>query len=166
MRLATAIATLFGLGRLKPGPGTWASAAAVAAGVGIHGLGSFPLLALATVAVAGLGWWAVGAALPAFADKDPAEIVIDEVAGQWLTLLAPSFGFWMMGLDSGNFPWPGWLGAFLAFRLFDIWKPWLVGRADRVPGATGVMLDDLVAGVLAAVLVMAAAGLAHGVFMR
>ena len=166
MPAATLIATLFGIGRLKPGPGTWASAVAVAAGVVIHGFGSFPLLLAATLAVTLSGWWAVGAALPGFGRDDPSEIVIDEVAGQWLALLAPSFGFWMMGLDSWHFPYPGWLGAFLSFRLFDIWKPWLVGRADRMPGATGVMLDDLVAGLFAAVTVMAAAGLAHGLLMR
>lgn len=166
MKIATAIATLFGIGHLRPAPGTWGSAAAVLAGLGLHRLGSFPLLALATVAVTALAWWAIDRALPDIGRDDPAEIVIDEVAGQWLTLLAPSFGFWMMGLDPSRFPWPGWVGAFLAFRLFDIWKPWLVGRADRVPGAFGVLLDDLVAGVFGAILVLLAAGLAHGVLMR
>lgn len=166
MSAAKAIATLFGIGYLKPAPGTWGSAVAVAAGVGLHGLGSFPLLLAATVAVTGLGWWATARALPEFPQDDPSEIVIDEVAGQWLCLLAPSFGFWMMGLDSWRFPYPGWLGAFLAFRLFDIWKPWWVGRMDAMGGARGVMLDDLVAGVFGGLTVMAAAAFAHGVLMR
>ena len=89
--------------------------------------------------------------------------MIDEVAGQWLALCAPSFGFWMAGLDPWNFPYPGWVSAFVLFRLFDIWKPWLVGWADRKGGAVGVMLDDVIAGVFAAILTMVFAGLYHGV---
>jgi len=57
------------------------------------------------------------------------------------------------------------VAAFLFFRLFDIWKPWLVGRADARPGWQGVMLDDLWAGVFAGVATLAAAGLAHGLLM-
>lgn len=166
MSAARRVATVGGVGYLRPASGTWASALAVALGVLIHGIGSFPLLLAATVAVTVAGFWAVKAALPAMASSDPSEIVIDEVAGQWIALLAPSFGFWMMGLDSWRFPYPGWLGAFLAFRLFDIWKPWIVGRADRRGDAVGVMLDDLLAGLLAGILVMVLAGLAHGVLMR
>lgn len=166
MNAARLVATGFGLGYIPIAPGTWASLAAVAVGVVIHGIGSFPLLLLATVIAILAGWWSIRTALPEMGGSDPSEIVIDEVAGQWLTLLAPSFGFWMMGLDSWRFPYPGWLGAFLAFRLFDIWKPWLVGRADRRGDAFGVLLDDLIAGVFAAVLVMALAALAHGVLMR
>ena len=97
--------------------------------------------------------------------EDPSEIVIDEVAGQWIALLAPSFGFWMMGLDTWNFPYPGWVGAFLLFRLFDIWKPWLVGRADRRHDPVGVMLDDIWAGIFAGIGTMLLAGIAHGVLM-
>ena len=72
----------------------------------------------------------------------------------------------MAGLDGWNFPWPGWVGAFVLFRLFDIWKPGPVGWADRRSGTAGVMLDDLIAGVLAGLGVIAAAGLYHGVLMR
>ena len=62
-------------------------------------------------------------------------------------------------------PWPGWVAAFLFFRLFDIWKPWLVGRADRRGDAAGVMLDDLWAGLSPGMAVVIAAGIAHGVLM-
>lgn len=160
------ITTVFGLGHLKPGPGTWGSAMATGAALLIHGIGHFPLLAAATVAVTVLGFWAVARDLPSRDEKDPSDIVIDEVAGQWLAMCAPSYGFWAAGLDSWNFPWPGWVAAFLAFRLFDIWKPWLVGRADRMGGARGVMIDDLVAGVFAGIVVIVLAGLYHGVLMR
>lgn len=159
------ICTFFGVGLLRPAPGTWGSAVAVGLGLLIHGLGNFPALLLATVLVTGLGFWAVGRELAGRPGEDPSEIVIDEVAGQWIALLAPSFGFWMMGLDSWNFPWPGWVAAFLFFRLFDIWKPWLVGRADARHDAAGVMLDDLWAGLFAGIATMLAAGVAHGVFL-
>ncbi|WP_312528652.1 phosphatidylglycerophosphatase A [Paracoccus sp. (in: a-proteobacteria)] len=160
-----AIATLFGAGQLKPAPGTWASAIAILVGLGLYRLGHFPLLAVATVLVTLLGFWAVRRATSDLTEKDPSEIVIDEVAGQWLALCFPAFGFWLMGLPADRFPYPGWLGAFIFFRLFDIWKPWLVGRADRRGDADGVMLDDLWAGLFAGFATMIAAGVAHGLFM-
>ena len=156
------LATLWGLGRAVPAPGTAGSAVAVAVALLLHGLGGFPLLALATLAISVLALPAIRAALPA-EGADPPEVVIDEVAGQWLAMCAPSAGFWMAGLAPWNFPWPGWLAAFLLFRLFDIWKPWLIRRAERLPGATGVLADDLVAGAAAALCVLALAGLWHGV---
>ncbi|MGC9369801.1 MAG: phosphatidylglycerophosphatase A family protein [Paracoccaceae bacterium] len=162
-----ALTTVCYVGRLRPASGTWGSAVAVGAALLIHGLGGFPLLAVATLAVTGLGFWSVARDMATRdpSDTDPSEIVIDEVAGQWIAMLAPSLGFWMAGLDSWTFPWPGWVGAFVLFRLFDIWKPWLVGRADRMGGTMGVMLDDLVAGVFAGIGVFLAAGLYHGVIM-
>lgn len=165
MTPARLVATVFGVGLLRPAPGTWGSAAAIALGLVLHGIGSFPLLAAATLAAIGWGFWAVERDLAGRPGEDPSEIVIDEVAGQWIALLFPSAGFWLMGLDNWRFPYPGWLGAFLFFRLFDIWKPWLVGRADRRGDAAGVMLDDLWAGLFAGVATMIAAGVAHGVLM-
>ena len=81
-----------------------------------------------------------------------------------LALLFPAAAFWARGFE-GWLPWPAPLAAFLFFRLFDIWKPWLVGRADAKPGWQGVMLDDLWAGLFAGIATLAAAGLAHGVLM-
>lgn len=158
-----ALTTFFYVGKLRPAPGTWGSAVAVALALVIHGLGGFPALVIATVLVTAVGFWAVAQDLPTRSDKDPSEIVIDEVAGQWLAMLAPSWGFAMAGLDSWNFPWPGWVAAFVLFRLFDIWKPWLVGWADRKGGTLGLMLDDLIAGLFAAIGVILGAGLYHGV---
>ena len=62
--------------------------------------------------------------------------------------------------------WPGWIAAFVGFRLFDIWKPGPVGWADRRDDAVGVMLDDIVAGVMAALLVVALAAAYHGWIMQ
>lgn len=159
------IATVFGLGNLRPAPGTWASAAAILLGVALHRIGHFPLLALATVVVTVTGFWAIRRLFAELENKDPSEIVIDEVAGQWLALCFPSAGFWLMGLPSESFPYPGWLAAFIFFRLFDIWKPWKIGHADRRDDADGIMLDDLWAGMFAGVATMIAAGAAHGLFM-
>ncbi len=159
------LATWFGAGLLRPAPGTWGSAVAVAMGLILHRIGHFPLLALATGLVILLGFWVVPRYTVGMDDPDRSEIVIDEVAGQWLALMAPSFGFWHAGLPADSFPYPGWVAAFLFFRLFDIWKPWLVGRADRRHDSAGVMLDDLWAGIFAALATMAAAGFAHTVLM-
>lgn len=155
----------FGAGLLKPAPGTWGSAVAVALGLLLHRIGHFPLLAIATIAVTFTGYWAVRRYTAGMEDPDRSEIVIDEVAGQWLALCFPSAGFWLMGLPAEMFPYPGWVAAFLFFRLFDIWKPWLVGRADREGGTAGVMNDDLWAGLFAGIATMIAAGAAHGVLM-
>ena len=151
----------FGAGLLRPAPGTWGSAVAVALGLLIHRIGHFPLLAVATAIVTAVGFWAVARHTKGMTDPDRSEIVIDEVAGQWIALLFPSFGFWMMGLPTDNFPYPGWVAAFFFFRLFDIWKPWLVGRADRRHDAAGVMIDDLWAGLFAGIATMIAATAFH-----
>ena len=159
------VATVGGIGYLRPAPGTWASAAAIGAGLVLHGLGHVWLLLAATLLATAAGFWACGRVLADRPGEDPAEVVIDEVAGQWLALLFPSAGFWLMGLDSWQFPYPGWVAAFLFFRLFDIWKPWIIGRADRRADGPGIMLDDLFAGLFAGVATMIAAGIAHGVLM-
>jgi phosphatidylglycerophosphatase A len=167
MPLATPVVTRlvasFGYsGLLRPAPGTWGSLAAVAAALVLHALGGFPALLVALAVVVPLGWWATRAELSRSDDPDPSWIVIDEVAGMWIALLPVSFGAWHAGLPALAL-WPGWVTAFLAFRLFDIWKPGPIGWADRRGGATGVMLDDLLAGVFAACVVALGAALAHGV---
>ncbi|WBU57756.1 phosphatidylglycerophosphatase A family protein [Paracoccus sediminicola] len=159
------LCTWFGAGQMRPAPGTWASVVAVALGVLIHWVGHFPLLLVATLAVTLAGFWAVPRYTKGMEDPDRSEIVIDEVAGQWLALCFPSFGFWYAGLDATNFPYPGWLAALIFFRLFDIWKPWIIGRADRRGGVRGVMYDDLLAGLFAGIAVMIAAAFSHLVLM-
>ena len=155
------LAIFFGVGLLRPAPGTWGSAVAVVLGLVIFRYLGFPVLVAATVAVTALGFWAVGRELAEHPGKDPAEIVIDEVAGQWIALLFPAAAFWWR--DSTDWmPYPAWVAAFVFFRLFDIWKPWIIGRADRRPDTAGVMLDDLLAGLFAGIATILAAGAAHG----
>lgn len=153
------IATVFGVGLLRPAPGTWGSAVGLIAGVGVHMLGGFWLLLLATIAVTALGYWAVAAEVGQSED-DPSEFVIDEVAGQWVALWPVSFGAWMMGADIWAL-YPGLITAFVAFRAFDILKPGPVGWADRQHGAFGIMADDVIAGWLAAMIVALFAVAAH-----
>ncbi|WP_199489449.1 phosphatidylglycerophosphatase A family protein [Pseudotabrizicola alkalilacus] len=165
-RMIRAITTFGYVGLLRPAPGTWGSAVAVALGLAIDHLLGFPALVVATVAVTLLGFWACEQALRDRPGDDPSEIVIDEVAGQWIALLFPAAAFWSRGIEDWALAaYPGWVAAFLFFRLFDIWKPWIIGRADRRGDPTGVMLDDLLAGVFAGVAVLVAAGVAHGVLM-
>lgn len=157
------IATWFGAGLLRPAPGTWGTLAALPFAWVLHGLGGPWLLGLATVAVFGLGWW-VAARLTGPDDPDPSEIVIDEVAGMWLALWPVSLGAAMAGVDVLEL-WRGIVVAFVAFRLFDVWKPGPVGWADRLHTPLGLMLDDILAGLMAALVVVALAALAHGVLM-
>ena len=162
--MSRVIATFFGVGLLRPAPGTWGSAVAVLLRLVIFRYGSFPALALATVLATLAGFWACQRELIGRPGADPSEVVIDEVAGQWLALLFPAAAFWWRGFD-GWMPYPGWLAAFIFFRLFDIWKPGLVGWADRRHDPAGVMLDDLIAGVFAGIAVVLAAGIAHGILL-
>lgn len=165
--MSRAISIFFGVGLLRPAPGTWGSAVAILLGLMIdRTFGVFALCGATFMAIV-LGFWACARELKDRPGADPGEIVIDEVAGQWIALLFPAFAFWHRGIeDWAHVAWPGWVAAFLFFRLFDIWKPSIIGRADRRADAAGVMLDDILAGVFAGVAVMIAAGLAHGVFMR
>ena len=155
-----AIATFFYVGLVPVAPGTAGALAALPVAYGLHVLGGFPALALATVAATWLGWLATRA-VTVEGPPAPSFVVIDEVAGQWVALWPLSFGLWMAGAAPTLFPWPGWVGAFLLFRLFDIWKPGPVGWADRLKTPWGVMLDDLIAGAMAAILVLVGALVAH-----
>lgn len=160
------VATFFYIGYLRPASGTWGSAAAIPVAWVIHGLFGFWGLALATLAVYAAGYYATRAHLVGHRDTDPSEVVIDEVAGQWIALWPLSLGLTHAGADPWLFPYPGWVGAFFMFRLFDIWKPGPIGWADRKHGATGVMLDDVFAGIAAAIVVAGAAAFSHGVLMQ
>lgn len=157
------ITTVGGIGLLRPAPGTWGSAAGLGLGVALHMAGGFWLLLGATFAVIALGYWAIRAEVGE-SDQDPSEIVIDEVAGQWVALWPVSFGAWMMGADITAL-YPGLLSAFVVFRLFDILKPGPVGWADRQHGAFGILADDLIAGWLTAMVVAVLAVFAHLVLM-
>ncbi len=160
--MSRAIATFFGVGLLRPAPGTWASAVAIILGLAIDRYLGFPALVAATLAATALGFWACNRELANRPGDDPSEFVIDEIAGQWLALLFPAAAFWSRGTtDWAIIAYPGWIAAFVFFRLFDIWKPWLVGRADRRHDAAGVMLDDLWAGLFAGLATLLAAAAYH-----
>ncbi|SET02157.1 phosphatidylglycerophosphatase A family protein [Oceanicella actignis] len=156
------LATLWGLGARVPAPGSWGAAAALPLGWLAHWAGGFGLFAATLAAVTALGWRATARHLARTGRKDPSEVIVDEVAGQLVALAPLSLGLWLAGAAPHVFPWPGWVGAFVTFRFFDILKPPPVSWAERLPGAAGVMADDLVAGVLAALCVTLAAALAHG----
>ena len=162
--LATRVATVFGIGYLPTGPGTWASAVTIPLAWGLHWTGGFWLMAAAAAAITVAGFWATSRYIDGRADKDPSEIVVDEVAGMLIALLPFSFMLGQAGVAPQVFPWPGWVLGFLIFRFFDIVKPPPVGWADRLPGTLGVMLDDLLAGLLTGVVSLLAAGMAHGWF--
>ncbi|APX13759.1 phosphatidylglycerophosphatase A family protein [Tateyamaria omphalii] len=163
--MARILGTACFVGYLRPAPGTWGSLFALPLAWALHIAGGFPLLALATLSYFAAALWATAQMTAGSTDHDPSEIVADEVVGQWIALFPLSYAAWDRGIDILAM-WPGWLAAFALFRLFDIWKPWLVGWADRRGDALGVMLDDVIAGVFAAIGVLALAALAHGVLMR
>ncbi len=162
MTAAGVIATVGGVGYLKPAPGTWGSLAALPMAWGLHSVGGFPLLVIATLAAFFGGLWATREMTAGQDNHDPSEIVVDEVAGQFVALWAVSYPAWAHGIDITAL-WPGWVAGFVLFRLFDITKPGPVGWADRRNDAMGVMLDDVIAGVFAAAGVAILAGIAHGV---
>jgi phosphatidylglycerophosphatase A len=154
------IATFFYVGHMRPAPGTWGSLAALPfAWIIITFTGFWGLLAFSIITF-WVGLWATREDTRGKDDHDPSEIVIDEVAGQWIALLPVAYGANMMNVDVLAL-WSGWIAAFALFRLFDITKPSLVGWADRRDDAMGVMLDDVIAGIFAAISVIVMAGAAH-----
>lgn len=158
------IATFFYVGHLRPAPGTWGSLAALPAALVIYLIAGPWGLVLGVILSYGLGVWATGVETRGKDDHDPSEIVIDEVCGQWIALLPIAFGAANAGVSITAL-WPGWIAAFALFRLFDITKWGPIGWADRMHGPTGVMLDDVIAGVFAAIGVLLLAGLAHWGFV-
>jgi phosphatidylglycerophosphatase A len=152
-------ASALGLGHLPVAPGTWASAGAAVVYVLLRctaGSLAIPLLAWLLLGVIVLGMAVCPSAQEVYDQEDPAEFVLDEVAGYWLTCML--------------FQWRGpvltAIAAFVAFRIFDIAKPFPIRRIETIPGAWGVMLDDLAAGVYAAALAWAVChGLIDGVLL-
>ena len=154
------IATFFYVGHLVPAPGTWGSAAALPAALLLFWIGGPWLVLSAAVVFFVLGWWATAEETRGGIDHDPSEVVIDEVVGQWIALMPVLFGAVWADVPVLAL-YPGWIAAFLLFRLFDIWKPGPVGWADKRDDALGVMLDDVIAGLLAGLGVVVVAAVAH-----
>lgn len=145
-RPAVLLATWFGSGLLPWMPGTWGSLAALPAAWLIEGAFGWIGLAAASLAVFLVGVTVSNAVIATGEDQDPGLIVIDEVAGQWITLLpvaltTPTADPVLYGV------------GFVFFRFFDILKPWPVSWADaRIKGGLGVMLDDVLAALYAGAL--------------
>ncbi len=137
------VASFGGVGFFPVAPGTAGSLAALGLGAwAMQGPGwLLPVLAAGATAA---GFLAIPRAV---ADRrtDPGWVVIDEVAGQWVALL---------GLGAATVP--GLVAAFVLFRVLDIWKPGPVGWADRQDGAFGIMVDDVLAGAIVALLLVGA----------
>jgi phosphatidylglycerophosphatase A len=198
-RLALAIATALGVGRLKPAPGTWGSLfgaliPTVAAWLWLMSLGHFSgdTLYIAAVAasevtgstpsslfpvfsflgfilISALGVWSATRVAAYAGAEDPQYVVIDEVSGQQLALVLPlipvaiphltarpelsTYGlFFALSLHN----WKYLLLGFILFRVFDIWKPWPIRRLEKLPGGWGIMADDWMAGIYAAILLRVA----------
>jgi phosphatidylglycerophosphatase A len=138
---ARLLATWFGSGLSPVAPGTFGSLAALPFAVGLAWIGGAVALTIGALVVLLVGIWASEASARASGVKDPGEIVIDEVAGQWLALAFVPLDPLAYGL------------GFALFRLFDITKPWPANWADRnLSGGWGIMLDDIVAGAYAGIL--------------
>lgn len=136
------LATWFGAGYAPFAPGTFGSLFALPIGWALAHEGGPLALALAAIGVSLIGVWAADAYMTQAGAHDPGPVVIDEVAGQWLAMLPMA----------AMLTWQGVLTAFVLFRAFDIWKPWPISWADRkIPGGVGVMADDVLAGIAAAV---------------
>jgi len=130
--LAKLIATFFGIGYLPILPGSAGSAAGLLL---FYCLGFDPRVqAIGTCAAAVLGVWSAGAVAKQVNEEDPRIVVIDEVAGMMLSLLFLPVR------------WPVYLLGFFLFRFFDIFKPWLIRKAENLPGGWGIVADDLLAG--------------------
>ncbi|MBL4812120.1 MAG: phosphatidylglycerophosphatase A [Rhodobacteraceae bacterium] len=162
--MARNVATLFGIGNIRPAPGTWGALVSLPLAWALHALGGPWLLLLAIVASFPIGLWAAKAECAACGEHDPSQVVIDELCGQWIALWPVSFGAAHVGVDVLRL-WPGWVAAFVLFRLFDITKPSIIGKADRRGDTMGLMLDDVLAGLAAAIGVILLAVLAHKVLL-
>mgnify|MGYP001549487313 CR=1 FL=1 len=148
-RLATIIASVFGIGYFGVAPGTVMSAVAVPLAILIALYGGGIAVLIASLIALAIGIAACGEHVRATGREDPSECVIDELAGQWLACAFCLLPLGGLAPPSG-ISLPAFAVAFLLFRLFDIWKPWPVGWADRnISGGLGVMADDMLAGLMA-----------------
>jgi phosphatidylglycerophosphatase A len=197
-RVSYLIATAFGLGYLKPGPGTWGSLGGVALTIAIaapftdrfapifapifkslqiRAFGGYDEMLYAEIVVALLvsfiGVFAATRVANFSKTEDPQFVVIDEVSGVMITLLV-GLGITYLPLHETRSPefvgfgyiflqrvlnWKCLLLGFILFRVFDIWKPFPARQAERLPGGWGIMADDWIAGIYAALGLWAARAL-------
>lgn len=142
--IACQIATLGPVGHLPKAPGTWGSLAAVLLAPWLFLPWGLPLRLCILLALFLVGAWSAGHYESKTGRKDPGQVVIDELLGQWTSLLFVSLcTWWILAL------------AFILFRLLDVIKPWPIKASEKwLPGGSGVMVDDVLAGIMAGVLVL------------
>ena len=139
--LGVGIATVGGVGWFPVAPGTAGSAVGVVIYLATRGW-SAPAQVAVLLGITLVGWWAAGVAETELKKQDPGPVVIDEVAGQLVTLLLTGVG------------WKGAIAGFFIFRVLDILKPFPARRFERLHGGLGIMADDLMAGVYGLGLMM------------
>jgi phosphatidylglycerophosphatase A len=139
--IATALATVFGVGYARIAPGTVASAVALPFAWLISWKLGTLALCLASLAAYVVGVWSCGVHAALSGRPDPSECVIDEVAGQWFACSVAPLSL------------PAFAIAFVLFRVFDISKLWPVSLGERLPGGLGIMTDDMIAGAMSAVVI-------------
>ena len=142
-RLAIGLATFLGCGYWPWGPGTVGSAAALLLAAALHAYAASGRLVIFVLTATGLipAIWASTRTARLVKKTDPNIVVIDEVLGQWVTLMG-----------ARAFVWKSFVAGFVLFRLFDIWKPWPVCRLEKLPEGTGIVADDIGAGLYAALI--------------
>ena len=141
IKIAEIIGTVFYIGKLPSAPGTWGSLAALISWYFLKPFISDPLFLLITGGIFFLGIAVSDVLISAWGRTDPKEIVIDEWVGMWIGLY----------LVPHDYKWG--LLAFLAFRIFDIFKPGPIQKMDEMHEAIGVMMDDVVAGIITCLLI-------------
>ncbi|MFC1480703.1 phosphatidylglycerophosphatase A [Candidatus Neomarinimicrobiota bacterium] len=141
-RLAQLFSTGLYVGYLRPAPGSWGSLFAAIIWWFISPTTWWLQLLLIILAIA-VGVWTSGLAAAWMDEEDPSQVVIDEIAGMWLALLLAPQVWWY------------YLGAFLLFRVFDIAKPGPINTIQKQPGGWGIMLDDVLAGAAALIIMTA-----------
>lgn len=140
---ATWAATWFGCGLIQPAPGTWGTLGGLPFGIIILMFGGIPSLVIASIIVFIIGLWASKHFERMVREKDSGMIVIDEVVGVWIAMIPAVLTSTSIAL------------AFLLFRFFDILKPWPISWLDKhVRGGMGVMIDDVLAGIFAALVLI------------
>lgn len=141
--VATAVATVLGCGYSPVAPGTAGSLAALALAYGMHiawGAGPMHFL-IAGIALVAPAIWAADRLAASMSRKDPGVVVIDEVVGQWIALAGAT-----------QLNWKSWWLAFLLFRAMDIVKPPPARQFEALPGGIGIVADDAMAGIYAALV--------------
>ena len=141
VELSEWLATCFKIGHLPIAPGTWGSLAAVIGWwLWLQYLDPLVFIVL-IIMIFIIGVFATNIIIDHTGEKDPSRVVIDEMAGQWLGLLMLPDGMLYIA------------GAFILFRFLDILKPWPIRQLEQFPKGWGVMLDDMLAGLLTLCLI-------------